>query len=90
MRYLFSKYWLQGINYWINRLNKVPESHIPLAWITLWIVRGWANSWKATINEINRAMHCWLIQKPSKHAYSPAPRVENETTTNILEGSEAD
>jgi hypothetical protein len=61
IRYLFSKYWLQGIDYWINRLNKVPESHVPLAWMTLWIIRGWANGWKAAINEINRAMHCWLV-----------------------------
>jgi hypothetical protein len=44
IRYSFSKYWLQGIDYWINRSNKVPESHIPLAWITLWIVRGQADS----------------------------------------------
>jgi hypothetical protein len=35
-------------------------------------------------------MYCWLVQKPSKHACSPAPRVKNETATNIPEGSEAD
>jgi hypothetical protein len=40
VRYSFSKYWLQGINYWINRLNKVPKSHVLLAWITLQIIRG--------------------------------------------------
>jgi hypothetical protein len=32
----------------------------------------------------------WPVQKPSKYARSPAPGVENETTTNIPEGSEAD
>jgi hypothetical protein len=35
-------------------------------------------------------MYCWLVQKPSKHAHSPAPGVKNETATNILEGLEAD
>jgi hypothetical protein len=90
MRYLFSKYQLQGINCWINRLNKVPKSHILLAQMTLQMVRGQANSWKAAVNEINRAIHHWLVQKLSKCAHSPAPRVKNETTTDILEGSEAD
>jgi hypothetical protein len=89
IRYSFSKYWLQGIDYWINRLNKVPKSHILLVWITLQMVRGWADGWKATVNKINRAIYCWLVQKLSKYAHSPAPGVENETTTNILEGLEA-
>jgi hypothetical protein len=90
VRYLFLKYWLQGIDYWINRSNKVPKSHILLAWMTLQIIRGWANGWKAAINEINRAMHCWPVQKSSKRARSPAPGVKNETATDILEGLEAD
>jgi hypothetical protein len=57
--------------------------------MTLWMVRGQANGWKAAINKINRAMHCWPVQKLSKHACSPAPGVKNETATNILEGPEA-
>jgi hypothetical protein len=90
VRYSFLKYWLQGINCWINRLNKVPESHVLLAWMTLRMIRGWADGWKAAVNEINRAMCCWPVQKPSKYACSPAPGVENETATDILEGLEAD
>jgi hypothetical protein len=61
VRYSFSKYWLQGINYWINRSNKVPESHVLLAQMTLQMIRGQADGWKAAINEIDRAMHHWLV-----------------------------
>jgi hypothetical protein len=58
--------------------------------MTLWIIRGWANGWKAAINKINRAMHYWPVQKLSNRARSPAPGVKNETATNIPEGLEAD
>jgi hypothetical protein len=90
VRYSFSKYWLQGIDCWINRSNKVPESHVPLARMTLRMIRGRADGWKAAVNEIDRAMRRRPVRKPSKRARSPAPGVENETATDIPEGSEAD